>query len=213
MRMVYKVFIGFVVLVIGAFSASLYAVESEGEKLPTREQLLEVSENDLVFGSNEAPVTVIEYASMTCSHCADFHNKAFGAIKEQLIDTGKIRFVYRNFPLNEPAVRAAMMVDCAPQDSKEKFLKVVFKTQDNWASRKNYLEVLSNIAKLGGMNGDDFDACVSDEERFEQITRSRFEGHKVLGVKSTPSFFVNGELYEGNKNVEFFSAFVKKSGQ
>lgn len=176
--------------------------------LPKKEILLKVQKDDFVIGNKKAPVTIIEYASLTCSHCADFYNNTFEALKKKYIDTGKVRFIYRDFPLNEPAMRGSMLVNCAPKENKEKFLKVLFSTQNNWAFKKNYLEVLSNIAKLGGMPQKNFEACIANKELEHSIAKTRFFAAKVLEIRATPSFYINGTVHDGAKDLTYFSSVI-----
>lgn len=180
----------------------------EEPTLPSKEAILSVKKDDIVMGSESAPVTIIEYASLSCTHCASFYTNSFDDLKKKYIDTGKVRFVYRDFPLNLPALHAAMMIQCAPKERAEKFIKVTFSTQNNWAPKKDYLEILSNISKLGGMTGKEFDTCIANKELEDKITQERFEASKVLDVRATPSFFINGIAYTGAHNLEGISAVI-----
>jgi protein-disulfide isomerase len=178
---------------------------------PTADQLLEILPNDIVIGDIKAPVTIVEYASMSCTHCAAFHNSTFSDLKEKYIDTGKVRFVFRDFPLDEPALRGAMMARCAGKGDPEKFLKftkVMFSTQSNWAPKKNYLEVLANIGKLGGMKGEEFDACMADKSVEDAVMLSKFNAAKQLEVRSTPTFFINKEEHKGGRDLKYFSEVI-----
>lgn len=191
-------------------------VEAKTEPKPeditiTKEELLTISDQDMVLGKDDAPVTIIEYASMSCSHCATFHNNTFAELKEKYIDTGKVKFVFRDFPLNDPALRGAMLTRCS--GDKEKFYKfkdVLFSTQNNWATKKDYLEILSNIAKIGGMTGEEFDKCESDKALEENILKIRFYAANVLQVRSTPTFFINSEKHEGAMKIDYFDREIEK---
>lgn len=178
---------------------------------PTADQLLEISPDDIVLGDKNAPVTIIEYASMSCSHCAAFHNSTFSDLKEKYIDTGKVKFVFRDFPLDEPGLRGAMMARCAGREGADKyvkFTKVIFNTQSNWVSKKNYLEVLANLGKLGGMKGEDFDACMADKKLEDSVVKSKYLGSKQLEIRSTPTFFINKEMHKGAKDLAYFSGVI-----
>ncbi len=204
------------VFLLVVFSFSAYAQEKEGkvgdnlygENDITAEELYKVQPGDVVIGDEKAPITMIEYASMSCSHCAAFYNNTFPEIKEKYIDTGKVRFLFRDFPLDETALRGAMMARCAAKKNKddfEKFVKAMFSTQSNWAPKKNYLEVLANIGKLGGMKGQDFDLCMADKELENSVMKSKFQAVKQLEVRSTPTFFVNKEMHKGANDIAYFS--------
>jgi hypothetical protein len=169
------------------------------------EDLYKISNDDIVLGEEKAKVTVIEYASMTCSHCADFHKNAYQDIKKRYIDTGKIKFVFRAFPLDEPALRGSMLARCAGPQRFYKFTDVMFSTQPNWAYAKNYLEILSNIGKLGGLSGEEFEKCMANTDLEKKIMQAKFDATSVLSVRSTPSFFINGNIYKGAHNFEYFS--------
>lgn len=177
-------------------------------KLPSAEELYKISKDDMVSGDSKAKVTIIEYASMTCSHCADFHKNTYPELKEKYIDTGKVKLVFRAFPLDEVALRGSMMANCSGADRFFKFTDVLFTTQANWAFSKNYLEVLSNIGKLGGLSGEEFDKCLANTELEKKIMEGKFHAAKVLGVRATPSFFINGTMYKGTYNVEHFSKII-----
>lgn len=178
------------------------------ENLPSKEEILTVKDDDIVIGEASAPVTIFEYASMSCSHCAAFHNNVFPELKEKYIDTGKVKLVFRGFPLDESALRGSLLLRCGKEPQPEKFLKVLFRTLNNWAGKKNYLEIHSNIAKLGGITGAEFDACMADKVMEEKILTHRLHAGKVLDVRSTPTFFVNGEKHAGARNVEYFSKLI-----
>lgn len=175
-----------------------------------KQKLLEVSPTDRVLGKEDAPITIIEYASLTCPHCADFHEDIFPKIKEHFVDTGKVRFVFRDFPFDEPGLRAAMLARCAPKERYFVFLKVLFSQQDSWSRSRNFAEILENIAKLGGMSGETFHACMANKELETSVSQSRFDASKVLEVKSTPSVLINGALYKGGRTFKFYKKELEK---
>lgn len=183
----------------------LVTKKEEQIKQPSQEDLFKISSNDQVVGDKGAKVTVIEYASMTCPHCADFHKNTYPDIKTKYIDTGKVKFVFRSFPLDEPALRASMLAYCSGNDKFFKFIDMVFSTQNTWALSKNYKEILSNIGKLGGMSGEDFDKCMANSDLEKRIMQDKFNATTILNVRSTPSLFVNGVIYKGTHNFEYFS--------
>jgi protein-disulfide isomerase len=168
------------------------------------EQLLKVRESELFLGDKKAPVVMIEYASLSCPHCAIFYREAFEKLKSEYIDSGKVKFVFRDFPLNQQALVAAMVADCRLQDEKEEraekyygLVKALFKTQDSWAFDPKYTEKLESIAKLDGMSSERFKSCIEDQKLQTKVLQLRMEAAKSLQIHSTPTFFVNGEVSEG----------------
>lgn len=162
--------------------------------------ILKVSASDFTLGNKNAPVTMIEYASLSCPHCASFTRESFGKIKKNYIDSGKVLFVFRNFPLNHPALEAAMFASCQAKDSSEKYfetVKALFKTQDSWAFDANYSHRIETIAKLDGMTSENYQKCIKDESLKKNILETRMEASKSLQIRSAPSFFINGEVSAG----------------
>lgn len=166
--------------------------------------LLKASSSDFVLGDKKASVLMIEYASLSCPHCAAFARESFDKFKTEYVDSGKVQFIFRNFPLNQSALSAAMFAQCQAQDNKSELpdryfqtIKALFKTQDSWAFDEKYNDKLEAIAKLDGMSSERFKACIEDKSLQEKILVSRMDAAKVLKLKSTPSFFVNGEIAEG----------------
>ena len=126
--------------------------------------ILKIQENDFYIGEPEAPVTIIEYASMSCSHCADFHNETLDDLKSEYIDTGKVKFVFRDFPFNYPALAGSMILSCVPEDVRYDYMNALYKLQKNWVNRDNSKTraELYKIMQSGGMQQKDFDTCLSD---------------------------------------------------
>ena len=166
----------------------------------------EVGERSI--GDPEAPVTIIEYSSLTCPHCASFHNDVLPDLKEQYIETGKVRMVFRDFPLNEPAVDAAILAHCAGPDRYVGFLDVLFQTQASWASAANPRDALKQLGKLGGLSDSEMDACFNDETMVDGVLQSRLVGQNEHQVQSTPTFVINGETYAGSRPIEEFADII-----
>ena len=158
---------------------------------------------EMTLGPDTAKVTVIEYASDTCPHCAAFHNETFGVLKKEYIDTGKVRFVLREFPHDDAALAAFMLARCAPKDKYFPLIDVLFATQPEWT--QNPLAGLNKIAQQAGFTKESFEACMKNETVAKEIlaVRSKAEGFGVTGI---PTFFVNGERYEGETTIEAFRA-------
>jgi protein-disulfide isomerase len=168
--------------------------------------LLQINRNDRILGNPDAPITIIEYASMTCPHCAHFQEDVLPEIKRQWIDTGKAKLVLRDFPLDEEAMRAAMIARCAPPDRYYAFADTFFAAQDKWVRSRDYREALARLARLGGMSKEEFDACLRNKQLEDSIVESRFAASKDLDVNSTPTFFINGKKFTGEPTAQDFEA-------
>jgi protein-disulfide isomerase len=156
---------------------------------------------DVVLGSEKAPVTIIEYASMTCPHCAHFSETTFPALQKRYIDTGKVRFIFREFPLDALAAAGFMLARCAGTD---KFIPVVgtlFAKQREWMVEKP-IEPLRIIAKQFGFTQQTFDECLANQKVLDGIQDVRDRAAEKLGVSSTPTFFVNGKRLTGDQSIE-----------
>ena len=174
--------------------------------------VLSISDNDFYIGSPDAPVTIIEYASMSCSHCADFHNNTLDDLKSEYIDTGKVRFVFRDFPFNYPALAGSMIVGCVPQDVKYQYMNALYKLQNNWIRREHSdtRKELYKIMQSGGMKQEEFDLCLSNIDLENDILEGVMSAQREFNIRSTPSFIINGVLYSGNKNIKEFRQIIDK---
>jgi protein-disulfide isomerase len=160
------------------------------------------------LGDAAAPVTLIEYASLTCSHCAHFHKEILPKLTEKYITTGKVKLVYRDFPLDGMALKAAQLTHCMPEDRYFPFLKTLFDTQENWTHAQDIDATLVQYAKLAGLSGDRAAACLKDKNILEALVQQRVEAEKKFQIDATPSFIVNygeGRLTGANT----FEAFEK----
>jgi protein-disulfide isomerase len=159
---------------------------------------------DLVLGKADAAATIVEYASMTCGACANFHTKVFPAIKEKYVDTGKVRFVLREFPLDDWATAAAMLARCAGKDKSENayiMAGVLFTRQEQWAfTRSNRIAELFKIAQQAGFTQDTFDKCLTDDALTKAVEAARETASKTFGVSATPTFFLNGRRLGGGES-------------
>src|ERR1044072_8330021 len=165
---------------------------------------LAVQPSDRILGKADAPITIIEYASLTCPHCAHFDVTVLPKLKEKWIDSGKAKLILRDFPLDEPAMRAAMVARCAPPERFYPLVDALFSGQEKWATAKDYRAALERLAKLGGVGDKEFKACIADKKLEDQVAGSRLTAAKDLGVDSTPTFFINGTKFEGAPTVEAF---------
>ena len=169
---------------------------------PTVEELMRPGPlPDLVLGKADAPVTIIEYASMTCPHCANFHKTTYPALKSKYIDTGKVKFIFREFPLDELAVAASMLARCAGGEKAIAMIDVLFASQEKWAVRQP-IPVLLQIAKQAGFTEKTFDECLKDQTLYNNLMAMRERGTKDYKVESTPTLFVNGKVLKGGATIE-----------
>ena len=160
------------------------------------------------LGDPQAPVTIIEYASLTCPHCAQFHTEVLPELKERYIAPGKVRMVYRDFPLDQQALNAAVLAHCAGPDRYFSFLDVLFETQGSWARADDPIAALKRLGKLGGLTDAEMDACFADEELTDNILRTRLEGQNQYQIGSTPTFVIDGKTYSGARDIDEFSGLI-----
>jgi protein-disulfide isomerase len=170
-----------------------------------------VSLPDMALGPASAPVTITEYASMTCPHCAAFNEAVFPKIKSEYIDTGKIRYVFREFPLDIKAAAGSMLARCIAKDDSGKYFAVVdmlFKQQNDWVM-KNTTETLTRIGKQAGLSQQQVEDCLKDQALLDKIAADQKYASEVLKVDSTPTFFLNGEKIKGETSFEEFDRRIK----
>ena len=174
--------------------------------------VLEVTEDDFVIGDKNAPVTIIEYASLSCSHCADFHNNTLGDLKKEYVDTGKARIVFRNFPFNYPALLGSMVLRCIPEDVRYDYMNALFQLQSKWVVRDNAKskQELYKIMQSGGMTKEEFETCTNNTELENIILQAVIAAQNEFNIQSTPSFLINGNLVEGNKSIKEFRQIINK---
>jgi len=179
---------------------SILPETAPGASVSMAELMLPGPLGDEVLGSPDAPVVIVEYASMTCPHCAHFSETTFPELKKKYIDTGKVRFVFREFPLDPLAAAGSMLARCAGKDKYFPMLETLFAQQKEWVVQKP-LEPLFAIAKQAGFTQQGFDACLANQQLLAGIEESRTRATK-LGVSSTPTFFVNGAIVRGAMSIE-----------
>jgi protein-disulfide isomerase len=162
---------------------------------------------DMQLGKDDAPVTIVEYASMTCPHCAHFDITTLPELKKKYIDTGKARLILREFPFDPRAEAGFMLARC----SKDKYfamVDVLFHQQENWARANDAKTALLQISKLAGFTQESFEACLTDQKLLDQIRAVKNRGEKDFGVDATPTFFINGKKYPGALSIEEMSAII-----
>ena len=166
---------------------------------------------DMSLGPKDAPVTIVEYASMTCPHCAAFNDNVFPKIKAAYIDTNKIRYVFREFPLDIKAAAGSMLSRCIAKGDPAKYFAVtdiLFKSQADWVM-KNTTETLTRIGKQAGLSQSQVETCLKDQSLLDKIVADQKYASEVLKVDSTPTFFINGEKIKGETSFEEFDKRIK----
>jgi len=208
-----------IIALISIFILSLpnYAVAEEIAGLTeigivSAELLNKELEFDVIYGDRDAPVTITEYASLSCHHCKNFYEKVFLGLKKKYIDEGKVRLVYRHAPNNLPAIKAAMLVECAEKNKKkQKFIGALFKSQHEWAYVGSPEELEKNlrvVSKIGGINDETFEKCYKDDAMEKRIIELQLKARTELKVDSTPTVFVNDKKFFEERSVETFSSVI-----
>ena len=190
--------------VLGVSSLPLFPGQALADTVAAAELMKPDALPEMVMGDDKAPVTVIEYASMTCPHCAHFQEVTFPELKKRYIDTGKVRYIFREFPLDSLAAAAFMLARCSGQDDKTKYFAMIdtmFRQQRQWAVEKPIPPLLA-IAKQAGFTEKSFDACLSNQKVLDGIESIRQRAVNQFKVESTPTFFINGTKFPGALSIE-----------
>jgi len=210
------VWLGFAATIaVGSFAILLsgpsFAQHKSGPAEVSVEELMKPTDlPDLAIGDTDAKVTVIEYASMTCPHCAHFENETFDAFKKKYIDTGKVRFIFREFPLDNLAAAASMLARCAGTFKAFPLIQTLYAKQPDWAFvQGNPVPKLFDIAKQAGFTQASFDKCLTDQKLLDQITAERKRASDTFGVNATPTFFINGKRLQDAPTVENFDKVIE----
>lgn len=195
-------------MLIAGFAAATFAVaglsQVSAQTVSADELAVPGPLGDIEIGNKNAKVTVIEYASLTCSHCATFHDKTWPALKQKWIDTGKVRFILREFPLDPLATAAFMLARCGGNDKYYPMVDLLFSQQKNWAFSNKPVEALLSLAKQAGFSQESFEACLKNQQIYDAVNAVRDRAAQKLGVSSTPTFFINGQVHRGALSVEEF---------
>ena len=195
-----------------AVAATLPALaQSRGPSEVAVEELMKpVGLPDLALGPKDAKVTVVEYASMTCGHCAHFTKDVWPDFKKKYVDTNKVHYVFREFPLDNLAAAASMLARCTGEDKAFPLIEVLFEKQNEWAfGEGNPVPRLFEIAKQAGFTQESFDKCLTDQKLLDEITAGRTRAGEVFGVSATPTFFINGKKLDGAPTMEKFDAMIE----
>ena len=188
------------------FAAELCAAEAQSVTIPMEKLNAPQALPDIVQGKAVAPVTIIEYASMTCPHCARFHAETYPTLRDKYINTGKVRFILREFPLDPRAAAAFMLARCAGDgDKRTAVIDLLFNAQESWAYSDKPLDAIANLMKQTGMSSKDFEACLNDQKLYNKVVKERDDAGKDFSIDATPTFFINGVKYSGEMSVAALS--------
>ena len=180
------------------------AIAADDQAAPAKEAAPAPAESalpDMVLGKDDAPVTIVEYSSLTCPHCAHFHRDVMPGLKSDYIDTGKVRYIEREFPLNNPALAGSVLARCIDPSRFFAFTDLLFSKQEDWAFKDDAMQPLRLYAKQAGLTDAEFEKCIDNEELQKKILAVRERGEKE-GVKGTPTFFINGKILNGTPTMQ-----------
>ena len=191
-------------IVLSLAGTSPAIAQTPPKPAPGGGEALALKPNDRILGKPDAPITIIEYASLTCPHCAHFEVDVLPKLKQKWIDTGKAKLVLRDFPLDALALAAATVARCVPAEKFYPLVDTFFAQQEQWAAAHEPRAALEKLAKVAGIGDKQFKTCTEDKKLEDQVVQSRLTAAQQLGVNSTPSFFVNGQKFEGAPTFEAF---------
>jgi protein-disulfide isomerase len=164
---------------------------------------------DVALGPADAKVTIIEYASLTCSHCAAFHHGTYPELKKRYIDTGKVRFILREFPLDPLATAGFMLARCDGESKYYPIVDLLFTQQKAWAFTDKPLDNLRQMMRQAGFSQEKFDSCLKDQKLYDAVNAVKNRGIETFKVDSTPTFFINGQRHPGNLSIDELETVIK----
>jgi protein-disulfide isomerase len=176
----------------------------------TTNEILTLKPDDYFLGDPNAKVTIIEYSSLTCPHCAHLHKEVFKQIKSNYIDKGLVKYIYRDFPINKPALKASILAHCAGKDKYFDFISTLFESQNVWAFNQDFEQSLSNIATLGGINNETYTKCSTDKSLEDKILSRAMEASKILDINATPVIFINGNKIDSARPYSVYQQEIDK---
>ena len=199
-----------VALLAGGIGATANTAWATGDDAALEAKLLAAvpPHGERAIGQADAPVVMIEYASATCPHCAEFHVDVLPEIKKNYIDTGKVRLIFREFPLDDRAMAVFMLTRCLPEDKYFPTMDALFRQQKEWTG-SNPKAPLMKIMKDSGMTEAEFDACLKRRDLAQAIFDTRKTANEQFGVKGTPTFFINGRFIDGHKDATAVTAAIE----
>ncbi len=171
----------------------------------------QIFDDDRILGDANAPVTIIEYSSLTCPHCANFHKNTLPEVRKNWIETGRARIVYRHFPFDALGLRAAMVANCIEGDRHFSFLDALFYGQELWTRAQDPLGALEQVAAFAGLDKATFDACIADEAELNRILIRAKDARETYGVNSTPTFIINGAKVQGAVGYDEFNKALEEA--
>lgn len=195
-------------LMLVGLSGAPALAQNQDVTVDTDELMAEGALPEMAIGEADAPVTIVEYASLTCPHCADFHEATYPEMKEKYVDTGKVRFVFREFPLDPLAAAGFMLARCAPEEQYFDMVDLLFEKQRQWAYSQDPVAALLNLSKQAGFTQESFEACLTNQELLDGVNEVKDRGARDFSVTSTPTFFVNGRMVRGARGIEEFSEII-----
>ena len=198
MRNILKSFVGAALFGFAVFAAQPSLAAPDSETVTE----VEIREDDVFYGKADAPVTIVEYASLTCPHCANFHMNILPDLKKGPVAEGKARIIYRDFPLDGLALRASALARCGGPERRLAILDLLFQSQGAWARNSDPLGALVQIGKLAGLKEEASRACMEDRGMFDRIIAEAQEGESKHKVRSTPSFVIGDQLYRGGMTAQ-----------
>ncbi len=166
---------------------------------------------EMSLGKEDAPVTMVEYSSLGCPHCAAFHRETLPKLKAEYIDTGKLRLIMRDFPLGTPSLAAAMIARCAGRERYFGFVEILFRSQAQWAQSNDPIGAIAHVVRFGGMTDQDIDACLKYQPLLESIRKGAETANEKLKINSTPSFIIGDEMISGALPYEHFKKAIDKA--
>ncbi|CDO46456.1 disulfide bond formation protein DsbA [Bartonella henselae] len=209
----YRSFLSFAVIfaLMTTMQISVTTVLASGVKPVSTVDMAELLKSgkvkDRFEGEENAPVTIVEYASLTCVHCAHFYNDVLPQIRKKYIKTGKVKLIFRDFAFDSRATAGFMLARCAPEDRYFPLIEVLFQKQSEWVWARDAVTPLKKIGLMAGFTDESFNACLKNQSILDEVNAS-FERGKELGVNATPTFFINGNKYEGAMSVEAFFSVI-----
>jgi protein-disulfide isomerase len=183
--------------IVGVATGWSRPVHAQGTVVSLDQLMADQALPDIVQGKADAPITIVEYASMTCSHCAAFHATTYPALVSKYVDTGKVRFILREFPLDPLATAGFMLARCSGPQKRNAVVDLLFDQQKNWAFTDKPLAALSDLLKQTGMTQASFETCINDQNLYDKVDQVRDYAAQKFGIDATPTFFINGRKISG----------------